>query len=180
MSNGRASSVTGAGPVGLLAALLGRQRGLDVTVFDRAPDGPKPRLVRALGAEYRTDKIDSLLPGSLPDSVIECTGASSVIVDVVGNNASAGITCLVGISGSEPSIPIDIGALNREIMLQNDVIFGTVNANRRHFELAAQALAQADPDWLDSLITRRVSLDRWQDAFARRNDDIKVLLQVSE
>jgi len=172
--------VTGAGPVGLLAALLGRQRGLDVTVFDRATEGPKPRLVRALGAEYRTGKLDALLPDSLPDIVIECTGASSVIVDVVGNNASAAITCLVGISGSELSIPIDVGALNRSIVLENDVIFGTVNANRRHFELAAQALAQADPAWLDSLITRRVPLDRWQDAFARRDDDVKVLLQVSE
>ncbi len=170
--------VTGAGPVGLLAALLGRQRGLDVTLFDRATDGPKPRLARALGAEYQTGKLDELLADSLPDIVLECTGATSVIVDVIENNASAAITCLIGVSGSQPAISIDVGALNRGIVLENDVIFGTVNANRRHFELAAQALAQADPAWLDSLITRRVPLDSWQDAFARRPDDIKVLLEV--
>ncbi len=171
--------VTGAGPVGLLAALLGRQRGLDVTLFDRATEGPKPRLARALGAQYATGKLDDLLADSLPDITIECTGATSVIVEVVENNASAAITCLVGVSGSEPAIPIDVGALNRGIVLENDVIFGTVNANRRHFELAAQALAKADPAWLESLITRRVPLDRWQDAFARREDDVKVLLEVT-
>ena len=49
--------VTGAGPIGLLAALLGKQRGLDVHVLDRADSGPKPELVRSLGASYHTGTV---------------------------------------------------------------------------------------------------------------------------
>lgn len=171
--------VTGAGTVGLLAALSGRQRGLDVVLFDLATDGPKPRAARALGAEYRTGKLADLLAAAPPDIVLECTGAPSVVVEVMQHTGRAAITCLVGVSGSAPAIPIDVGALNRGIVLENDVIFGTVNANRRHYEAAARALAQADPDWLQSLITRRVALERWPDAFARHADDIKVLLEVA-
>jgi threonine dehydrogenase-like Zn-dependent dehydrogenase len=171
--------VTGAGPVGLLAALLGRQRGLEVTLFDRAADGPKPRLARALGAEYRTGEIGELLAASPPDIVLECTGAPPVVMEVLQHNARAAITCLVGVSASGPALPVDVGALNRAIVLENDVIFGTVNANRRHYEQATQALAQADQDWLQSLITRRVTLDRWPEAFERRADDVKVLLELA-
>ena len=59
------------------------------------------------------------------------------------------------------------------------MVFGSVNANRRHYEQAAEALAKADPDWLSQLITRRVPLDRWKDAFARQPDDVKVLLEIA-
>jgi threonine dehydrogenase-like Zn-dependent dehydrogenase len=171
--------VTGAGPVGLLAALLGRQRGLEVTLFDLATEGPKPRLAHALGADYRTGKLADLLAATPPDIVLECTGASQVVLDVMQHNAHNAVTCLVGVSALGKSTPIDIGALNRSIVLENDVIFGTVNANRRHYEQAAQALAKADPGWLASLITRRVPLDRWQEAFVRQADDVKVLLELA-
>ena len=64
----------------------------------------------------------------------------------------------------------------RNIVLQKSVIFGSVNANRNHYELAAEALAQADPGWLADLITRQVPLDQWNDAYTRRPDDIKTIL----
>ena len=38
--------VTGAGPIGLLAALMGRQRDLDVHVLDHHKGGPKPAIVQ--------------------------------------------------------------------------------------------------------------------------------------
>jgi threonine dehydrogenase-like Zn-dependent dehydrogenase len=162
----------------LLSALLGRQRGLDVTVFDRVTEGEKPGLVRTLGAEYSSGPLDKLLADFPPDIVLECTGAASVVVDVMQHNAPGCVTCLVGVSSAGRSVPVDVGALNRSIVLENDVIFGSVNANRRHYEQAAQALAQADPDWLSRLITRRVPLDRWAEAFARQQDDVKVLLDI--
>ena len=74
---------------------------------------------------------------------------------------------------------VDPGLLNRNMVLQNSVLFGSVNANRRHYELAAQALTRADPDWLGSLITRRVPLSRWADAYSRHPDDIKSVLDFS-
>lgn len=171
--------VTGAGPVGLLAALLGRQRGLDVTVVDRVTDGPKPRLVRALGAEYSSGPLADLLAASPPDIVLECTGAAPVVLETVRHNAPGCITCLVGVSSAGRSVPVDVGALNRSIVLENDVVFGSVNANRRHYELAVRALSRADSSWLDALITRRVPLAKWPDAFARRTDDVKVLLEIA-
>ena len=69
--------VTGAGPIGLLAALLGKQRGLDVHVLDRAESGPKPTLVRALGVTYHSGSTPPV--GFEPDIIVECTGAGSLI-----------------------------------------------------------------------------------------------------
>jgi hypothetical protein len=64
-------------------------------------------------------------------------------------------------------------------VLENDVVIGSVNANLRHYGAAARALAAADPDWLDRLITRRVPLSRFADALAPRPDDIKVVLTLA-
>ena len=166
--------VTGAGPIGLLAALLGAQRGLEVHVFDRATDGPKPELVRALGAAYHTGALDAV--ELEPDVVIECTGAAPVVFDVVNRTAPGGVVCLTGISARGRTIGIDLALLNRTMVLENDVVFGTVNANRRHYEAAAAALASADHAWLMRLITRRVPLARWPEALERGRHDVKVVL----
>ncbi len=63
-----------------------------------------------------------------------------------------------------------------EASAENDVVFGSVNANRRHYEAAARALAEADPDWLAGLITRRVPLAAYADALEKRDGDIKTVL----
>ena len=171
--------VTGAGPIGLLAALLGRQRDLEVTVFDRATGGAKPALVRELGADYVTGDLAHFLVESPPDIILECTAATPVVVEVMRRNAPGGICCLVGVSAAGREVPLDVGALNRSVVLENDVIFGSVNANRRHYELAVRALSGADPQWLDRLISRRVPLARWREAFVRQPDDVKVLLEIA-
>jgi len=172
--------VTGAGPIGLLAALFGRQRGFAVTVFDRVEQGRKPGLCRDLGAEYAHGSLADLLGKQPPDIVIECTGVDSIVLEVMSHNARAGIVCLVGVSAQRRKLPVDLGALNRSIVLDNDVVFGSVNANRRHYELAVAVLTQADPAWLDRLITRRVPLEHWQDALRHEDDDIKVVIDVAE
>jgi threonine dehydrogenase-like Zn-dependent dehydrogenase len=171
--------VTGAGPIGLLAALLGRQRGLDVTVFDRVEQGRKPALCRDLGAHYAHGSLSDLLAGLVPDIVIECTGVDAVVLEVMGHNARAGIVCLVGVSAQGRKLSVDLGALNRSLVLDNDVVFGSVNANRRHYELAVAALTRADPGWLDRLVTRRLPLERWQDALQHQDDDIKVVIELA-
>ena len=90
----RSVLVTGAGPIGMLAAMLGKQRGLEVHVLDRVGSGPKPEIVRALGATYHTS-FDRL--GFEPDVVVECTGAGQVIADAVQAVAAGGVVCLVGV-----------------------------------------------------------------------------------
>lgn len=169
--------VTGAGPVGLLAALFGIQRGLEVHVFDRVTEGPKPELVRLLGATYHGGSLAELEVA--PDIVIECTGASAVIFDVVSRTGPAGIVCLTGISPGGRRVTVDVGLVNRTIVLENDAVFGSVNANRSHYEAAATALARADQAWLRRLITRRVPLQRWKDALSRRDEDVKVIIDFT-
>jgi len=166
--------VTGAGPVGLLAGLMGKQRGLDVHMLDIVDTGPKPDLVRDLGATYHAHK---LADDFAPDIIIECTGALPVLTDVMRRVGSDGIVCLTGVSSSGHPLPFDFGGFNRHAVLNNIVTFGSVNANRAHYESGAEALAKADPKWLARLITRRVPLAQWQDAFKSRPGDIKVVLQ---
>jgi hypothetical protein len=89
------------------------------------------------------------------------------------------IMCLTGVSSAGAESTVDPGLLNRNMVLQNSVLFGSVNANRSHYELGAKALAQADPRWLAGLITRQVPIGRWADAYARRPDDIKTVLDFT-
>jgi threonine dehydrogenase-like Zn-dependent dehydrogenase len=170
--------VTGAGPIGLLAALLGVQRGLDVHVIDRVTDGPKPQLVKDLGGTYHATSVEDL--GLQPDVVIECTGVPNLVFDALAHTAPDGIVCTTGVSPLGRNLSFDAGALNREIVLENDVLFGSVNANRRHYEQGAAALAQADAGWLERLITRRAPLDQFADALQRRPEDIKTVIQLAE
>jgi glucose 1-dehydrogenase len=166
--------VTGAGPIGLLAALLGVQRGLSVHVLDRNADGPKPALVRDLGGTYHSDGLEDLCRAS--DIVLECTGAAKVIATAIGSAPPNGIVCLTGVSSGGRKIPIDVGALNRDIVLENNVVFGSVNANRNHYEQAIAALSNADRGWLQRVVTRRVPLERWREALERQPGDVKTVL----
>ena len=171
--------VTGAGPIGLLAALLAVARGLEVHVLDRVEGGLKPRLVQALGAAYHTGDVETVTTRTgLPDVVIEATGAPGLVLDVMRFNAAAGIVCLTGVSPVGRDVTVDAGRLTRDAVLENDVVFGSVNANRRHYAQAAQALAAADVSWLERLITRRVALERAHEAFDGA-DDVKAVIDLA-
>lgn len=169
--------VTGAGPIGLLAALMGVQRGLEVHLLDRNATGPKPELARDLGVIYHTTDIAAL--DFRPDILIECTGAVPVITGALGRVAPSGIICLAGVTAPGSKAEIDIGALNRTLVVNNQVVFGSVNANRAHYKMAAQVLAKADKGWLRRLITRRVPLESWREAFERRSGDIKTIIEFA-
>jgi threonine dehydrogenase-like Zn-dependent dehydrogenase len=166
--------ITGAGPVGLLAAMMAVQRGLDVHVLDRPTAGAKAELVRALGGTYHHTGLPSDLH---PDVILECTGAPRLVLDAMMRIGIDGIVCLVGVSPAGQLESFDIGGFNRRTVLHNAVVLGSVNANRRHYELGAAALSAADPRWLARLITRRVPLSRWREAFERRAGDIKVVIE---
>lgn len=170
--------VTGAGPIGLLAALLARQRGLEVTVLDRVDEGPKPMLVAALGADYEVGDVGRA--SRQADVVIEATGAATVVFDVIANTPPNAIVCLTGVTSPGRRLDLAAGQIARQLVLENDVVFGSVNANRRHYEQAAAALSASDLGWLDQVVTRRVPLDQWQDAYVSRPGDVKTLLVFDE
>jgi threonine dehydrogenase-like Zn-dependent dehydrogenase len=169
--------VTGAGPIGLLAALIGVQYGTKVHVLDRATSGPKPEAVEALGATYHTGPISEL--GLSPDIVVECTGVAPLIRAAAEAVAPGAIVCLTGVG---PPIVPDASAptnLPTDVVLKNLVLFGTVNANRRHYYRAAQVLARADREWLERLVTRRVPPEDFEGALEREDDDIKVVIEFA-
>jgi glucose 1-dehydrogenase len=114
-----------------------------------------------------------------PDILMECTGVPSVVRDALGHTAAAGIVCLLGVSAPGHDFDLDIGGLNRTIVLDNDAVFGAVNANRQHYEDAVIALQRADQRWLDSLITRRVPAEQWTDALVPQKGDIKVVVDFA-
>ncbi|HVV20123.1 MAG TPA: glucose 1-dehydrogenase [Pseudonocardiaceae bacterium] len=171
----RTALVTGAGPIGLLAALLGVQRGLDVHVLDRMTDGRKPDLVRQVGATYHHDLDDVPVK---PDVVIECTGVGELVFDVLRRTGRNAVTVLTGLSGTQVTVPIPASAINDSLVLENDALVGSVNAGLRNYEQAATALAAADPEWLRQLVTRTVPLDRWPEALDRKPDDVKVVVDL--
>ncbi|MBX9388165.1 glucose 1-dehydrogenase [Streptomonospora nanhaiensis] len=170
--------VTGAGPIGLLAALIGVQRGLEVHVLDRVADGPKPELVRHLGANYHTGDSARVVSALRPDVVIEATGAGQVVFDAMSGTAAYGIVVLTGVSPRGRTLTVDAGTINREIVLENDAVVGSVNANLRHYELAADVLAKADTSWLERMITRRVPVADALRAFSPEPDDIKAVIAL--
>jgi threonine dehydrogenase-like Zn-dependent dehydrogenase len=167
--------VTGAGPIGLLAALIGRQRGLDVTVLDRVTDGPKPQMVRDLGASYVASLDDLKSP---PDIVVEATGIGGLVFDVIGRAAPDAIVCLTGISSGTHTVELAPDAINKAMVLSNEVVVGSVNAGLANYAQAAAALSAADRDWLGQIITRTVPMAEWPKALQRQPDDIKVVVDL--
>jgi glucose 1-dehydrogenase len=172
--------VTGAGPIGLLAALIAKQMGLVVHVLDRVTSGTKPDLVRALGATYHSTSISEI--GFKPDVIIECTGVGKVIQDSIRGIGPGGIICLTGVGhgGIEAGGGVAIADVAATAVLKNVAVVGSVNANKRHWYKAGEALAKADREWLAKLITRREKPENFQQALDRKPDDIKVIIQFSD
>jgi len=173
----RTALVTGAGPIGLLAALRLKANNFEVHVLDRAETGLKADLVRALGGTYHSGRVTDL--DFEPDVIVECTGVGAVIADSIQQIGSGGILCLTGIGagGSAMGAVADTAAA---IVLKNNVIVGSVNANKRHWYKAGQNLARSDRAWLSHVITRREKPEDFQKALGRQPDDVKVIIQFSE
>jgi threonine dehydrogenase-like Zn-dependent dehydrogenase len=170
--------VTGAGPIGLLGALIGKQLGFEVHVLDRNQTGLKPELVGALGATYHSSSIAEV--GFAPDVIMECTGVGAVITDAISVVAANGIICLTGVGHGGAVPKIATANVATSAVLKNIVIFGSVNANKRHWYKAGEILARSNRDWLSRLITRSERLEDYAKALERQPGDIKVVLQLSE
>jgi threonine dehydrogenase-like Zn-dependent dehydrogenase len=170
--------VTGAGPIGLLAAMIGAQRGLNVHVLDHHESLEKKTIVREIGGTFHLGSladVDELKP----DILMECTGAPAVVRDALGRTASGGVVCLVGVSAPDQILDVDIGKVNRTMVLDNDTVFGSVNANRAHYDDAVAALQRADKHWLARLITRCVPVEQWTQSLTPQPGDIKVVVDFS-
>jgi threonine dehydrogenase-like Zn-dependent dehydrogenase len=112
--------------------------------------------------------------------VVECTGVGALVIELAGRVASAAVICLAGISSGQRSLPVNLDKVNAEMVLENAVLFGTVNAARRNYDQAVAALAKADPAWLARLISRRVPLSSWPQALDRQPHDVKVTVDLTQ
>jgi threonine dehydrogenase-like Zn-dependent dehydrogenase len=177
--------VLGAGPIGLLGAMMLIARGVDTVVYSREPaDGDRARLVRSFGADY-VSAGDAQL-GELAsrfgafDIIFEAVGVAQVAFAALAALAPNGVFILSGVPAGETPIEMNLNGIMRDIVLKNQVLFGTVNASRAAFEASVRQLEQfmtLFPDAVRALITRRVSLDE-APALLQKASGIKQVVEL--
>ena len=184
------AAVVGAGSLGLLAALVLRLHGLEVTVLARTePPTLGSELVEALGARYASTNELPLVEAAESygpfDIVFEAAGASSVAFEGMEALGKNGVLVLTGISGGDKKIEVPGDRILTSLVLGNKVAVGTVNAHRGYFERGVQNMALAEmqyPGWLGRLLTHPVQgLDDYAEMMQLLTEEksaIKVFVEV--
>ena len=178
--------VLGAGPVGLLGAMLLRLQGINTYVLDRSESGGlKSRLISQLGAHHmdsRQTPLSEFAAETGPiDLVLEATGHAPLAFESLQHLAINGVLCLLGVSGASNSISIDASEFNNQLVLGNRLVFGSVNANLVDFKSGVGHLGEIERQWpgiLGSMLTRRIPINEFQNAFEGQPDDIKVVIEM--
>jgi len=188
----RRAAVLGAGTIGLLATLVLRLRGLDVTVFglERKPF-LNSELIEALGARYESTRDVPILDGAQKfgpfDVMFEATGYSPVVFESMQALGKNGVLVLSSVTGGGREVQVPADKINVQFVLGNKVMVGTVNANREYFEMGARDLAHAEtlyPGWLRRLLTHPVKgLENYAELFhnlTMAKGAIKVYCEVAD
>ncbi len=175
--------VAGAGPIGILGALLLRLRGLDVTLFERTEKPDRSALLARAGVAYRATSVTPLeeIAAGQVDLAIEATGSAAVAFSLVERIGANGVLALTSVSGGDDTAVLPIARINREIVLGNKLVFGSVNANRLDYEAGVRDLGELErryPGLLASLITRRVPLADAASVIAHDPAQIKVVVEI--
>jgi glucose 1-dehydrogenase len=168
--------VLGAGAIGMLATYMLVLEGYEVWTAARGePGSEKGRLVQASGARYVSTRATPLAAvredvGGF-DLVIEAAGNAEVMVDAVRALRRNGVACLLGLDAHRRPIEVESTLLGVDVVIENRVVFGSVNAHRTDWQAAVGALEAMHarwPDPLEAMVGRRVPPDRFEDAFAFR------------
>ncbi|MFC1871875.1 alcohol dehydrogenase catalytic domain-containing protein [Chloroflexota bacterium] len=183
--------VVGAGPLGLLAAALLRLAGVYTYVADIVPeDSPKVHLVNDMAANYidarkktppEIVKLCCSPTGNL-DIIFEASGAAATAVALVNHMSRSSICVMTGIPHEELLIQVDAAQLVRQIVRYNQVVVGSVNSNRSHFEMALKDIPEINSRFggmLGEMGTHRFPLDEYQAAFSLSDPrHIKTVIEV--
>jgi glucose 1-dehydrogenase len=188
----RRAAVMGAGTVGLLATLVLRLRGLEVTTFalSRKPY-LNADLIEAIGARYESTADVPILDGATRygpfDLIFEATGFSPIVFESMQALGKNGVLVLSSVTGGDRRVEVPADQINLQFVLGNKVMVGTVNANREYFEMGVRDMAQAEaeyPGWLGRLLTHPVKgLENYQELFATlasAKGAIKVFCEVAD
>ena len=156
--------VLGTGTLGLLATMILRLRGIDVTAMGRsARPYVNADLLDAIGARYLSTADVSVSKAAeqhgLFDLILEGTGYSPLVFESMSALAKNGVLVMVSVTGGDRHIEIPADRINQGFVLGNKVMVGSVNASRADFERGVADLAQAElsyPGWLGKLLTHPV------------------------
>ena len=179
--------VLGAGPVGLLGAMALINYDFDTYVYSREPaPNPKSQLLESIGAHYISS--ENIAPEMLPeqignvDLIYEATGASSLAFETMKYLGTNGIFIFTGVPGRKRPIEVDTDLIMRNLVLKNQVVFGTVNAGRDSFENSIRDLgtfAKRWPEAVQSLITGRFPMEAYGDLLLGRSGGIKNVIRLN-
>ena len=173
--------VLGAGPVGILGAMKLKAEGFNTFVYSRskAPN-PKSELVESFGVPY-ISALDTPIEGLLDqvgniDLVYEAVGVSTIAYQVLSILGLNGIYVFTGIPAPKPPIEVNADTIMRNVVLKNQVVLGTVNADQSSFISAIKDLdvfMQRWPESLKALITKRFSIEDSQSLLLDKASGIK-------
>jgi threonine dehydrogenase-like Zn-dependent dehydrogenase len=176
---GRRCLVAGLGPIGLLAALALRLRGAEVFGTDIVDsNSARPRWLSHIGGAYVNGR--SVPPEKVADSlggmelVFEATGVAALEFDLLDALTVNGVYVLTGIPGGDRPVQLAGAQLIRRLVLGNQVMVGSVNASRDHFQMAVDDLAHARLRWpghLEGLVTHLLPAARFQEALSRQQPE---------
>jgi threonine dehydrogenase-like Zn-dependent dehydrogenase len=181
--------VAGLGPIGLLAAVVLCLRGAEVLGLDVVDENTlRPQILKQLGGKYvdgrqtKPSALDGVF-GQI-DMIFEATGIAHVEFDLLGALGINGVYVLTGIPGGDRPLQLDGAALMRQLVLKNQVMIGSVNASRKHFEMAVEDLGKAYKTWgktMEQLITHVVPYTDFADVLEKHPDnEIKAVIEWSK
>ena len=177
---GRRCLVAGLGPVGLLAAMVLVLRGGEVYGLDVVdPNTARPQWLQGIGGKYidgrrvpagQVEKV----AGSM-EMIFEATGIPALEFNLLDALALNGAYVLTGIPGGDRPLQIAGAELVRQLVLDNQVMLGSVNAARGHFQMGVDDLARAHLRWgahLERLITHRHSPEQFAGMPGRHESNV--------
>ncbi len=187
-AHGEKALVLGAGPVGLLGAMALLVRGFETWIYSREPDGgPQARWAQSVGARYLSaaGTPPQALAGRIGniDLVYEATGAATVAFHVLPALGVNGSFVFTGVPGRKGPIELDADRIMRDLVLENQLVFGTVNAGPDAFEAAVADLARFHARWpaaLGALVTGRHPPDAAPALLTRPPSGMKSVVSFAE
>ncbi len=183
----KSAVVLGVGPLGVLCAMVLRNMAIDTFAVGRGPLDPiRQEFLEAIGVPYLTSTEIPIneLPKKLGrplDFILEATGSSQVAFDAMQSLGINGVLCLMGVSGGHKRLEVPTDEINLDVVLGNKLIFGSVNANRKYFEMGIRHFGEFERRWpglLRKFITKRVGMEGFMEGIQRDKAQLKVVVEV--
>src|SRR5919201_389564 len=140
---------------------------------------PENELVEQSGALYVSTHDTELSELGKFDLVVEAAGNAQLMAQALGQLRRSGVACLLGIDPRDQTVELDGRVLGVDTILENRVLFGSVNAHRQDWLAAVDDLDRARERWpeaLEQFVTLRVPLDRFAEAFEHRGGKATLVL----